>query len=321
MRALRFHRFGEPPVLEEVDCPSPGPGETLVRVAAACLAHVDRSVASGGFGVSPPLPYVPATDGAGWVVESDTHEPGSFVWLRGGGVGVQRDGLAADYAVVPDGAAHPAAEGSDPFLAACFFSPATSAATALFELGGLESGERVLVTGGAGAVGSLTVQLALAAGAGQVTATVRSAERAAAVPAGAEVVVGDVPDGFEADLLIDTIGGPHLPARLRRVRPGGRAVLVGYTAGTRVELDLPALMLHDVAVLPLNMIRRAPAAFELADGLLARLSRGELRLALTAYPLADADAAWARLVGGRVDGRLVLAVDDTLAAGLSGEAS
>ena len=283
------------------------PGETLVRMAAAGLAHLDRSVAEGSLGVHPPLPYVPSTDGSGWVVESEVHPAGAFVWIRGGGLGVERDGVAGEYAVVPDLAAHLAPPRTDPLLAACFFSPATSAATALFELGSWRREDRLLVSGGAGAVGSLVVQLAVAAGGTEVIASVRSAERTGDVPAGARPVVGD-PDGEQVDLLVDTIGGPALAGRLRAVRPGGRAVLVGYTAGTTVELDLPALMRHDVTLLPLNMIRRAPAAFRLADELLPRLSRGELRLGITPYDLADVETVWANLAARRVHGRAVLRI-------------
>jgi len=56
----------------------------------------------------------------------------------------------------------------------------------------------------------------------------------------------------DADLLVDTVGGPGLPGRLSSVRPGGRAVLVGYTAGTTVPLDLPALLRADVKTLPVE---------------------------------------------------------------------
>ncbi|MGY1608376.1 quinone oxidoreductase family protein [Geodermatophilus sp. SYSU D00700] len=313
MRALRVSAVGGTPQLEEVPEPVPGPGETLLRIAGACLAHVDRSIAAGSLGGTPPLPYVPCTDGAGWVVSSSAHPPGALVWVRGAGVGVTRDGVAAELAVVPDAAVHAMPDGADPLLAACFFSPATSAATALADLGRLQAGERVLVTGAAGAVGSLTVQLALAAGA-EVVACVRTRARAAGVPDGAEVVVGE-PGPVGADLLVDTVGGPGLAGRLSAVRPGGRAVLVGYTAGTTVQLDLPALLRADVALLPLNMIRRAPEAFARAGDLLARLAAGELHLAVTRYDLADAAAAWADLGAGRVDGRAVL-----VPAGRSGSA-
>lgn len=307
MKAVRLHAFSEPPQFDDVPMPTAGEGQTLVRIAAACLAHIDRSIASGSFGVHPPLPYVVSTDGSGWVIQSGRFAVGTFVWLRGGGLGVDRDGVCAQYAVVPDASVHPAPDDTDPFLAACFFSPATSAHTALHTLGQLRPGQRVMVSGGAGAVGSLLVQMALHAGAAEVIATVRRPERAALVPAGAHVVVGDDPaPGLDIDLLVDTVGGAGLAGRLRCVRSGGTAVLVGYTAGTEVTLDLPTLMRQDVRLLPLNMIRRAPEAFGVAGDLLRRLSTGELALAITPLPMADIERAWDRGQRGETTGRLVL---------------
>lgn len=161
------------------------------------------------------------------------------------------------------------------------------------------------MTGAAGAVGSLVVQLALLAGAAEVLACVSRPERVALVPSGARGVVGE-PDGAPVDLLVDTVGGAALAGRLGRVAPGGRAVLVGYTAGTRVELELPLLMARDVALLPLNAVRRAPLAFARADALLTRLSSGELTLRVEPFGLDDVAAAWEHLSSGKAAGRVVL---------------
>ncbi|MBW8485861.1 quinone oxidoreductase family protein [Actinomadura parmotrematis] len=309
MRGLRVGAFGRvPEVAADLPRPAAGPGTTLVRMAAAALGHLDRSVASGTFPRRPPLPYVPCGDGAGWVEESAAFPRGALVWLRGGGLGVARDGVAAEYAAVPDEAVHLAPDGADPLLAACFFSPATSAHLSVHELADVRAGQHVLVTGGAGAVGSLAVQLALRAGA-DVTALVSRPERAPLVPDGARVLVGGVDGGAgdgPYDALVETVGGPGLPARLDAVRPGGVAVIVGYTAGTRVELDLPARCVHDVDLRFLNMIRRAPQAFALADGLLSRLSAGDLTLAVDRYRLDEAAAAWQALAAGGARGRVVL---------------
>jgi NADPH:quinone reductase-like Zn-dependent oxidoreductase len=219
---------------------------------------------------------------------------------------VDRDGVAADYAVVPDEAVHAAPAGADPLLAACFFSPATSAHLAVHDLAAVRPGHRVLVTGAAGAVGSLAVQLARLAGA-EVTGLVSRPDRAALVPDGVRTLVGEAGGGpYEA--LIDTVGGPGLTRRLDAVAPGGVAVIVGYTAGTTVELNLPARCVHDVDLRFLNMIRRAPQAFARADDLLVRLARGELRLAVDRYPLTGAAAAWRALATGTARGRVVLEV-------------
>jgi NADPH:quinone reductase-like Zn-dependent oxidoreductase len=290
------------------DAPVPvaGAGTTLVRMAAAALGHLDRSIASGAFPRRPALPYTPCGDGSGWVEQSGRLPHGTLVWLRGGGVGVDRDGVAADYALVPDEGVHVAPPGTDPLLAACFFSPATSAYLAVHELAAVRPGHRVLVTGAAGAVGSLAVQLARLANA-EVTGLVSRPERAALVPDGVRTLVGDA-DGGPYDALIETVGGPGLNRRLDAVTPGGVAVIVGYTAGRRVELDLPARCVHDVDLRFLNMIRRAPQAFARAGDLLARLSAGELRLAVDRYPLNEAAAAWRALAAGDARGRVVLEV-------------
>ena len=92
------------------------------------------------------------------------------------------------------------------------------------------------MTGASGAVGSLVVQLALDAGAEVVTEA-----------------------GEQVTLLVDTVGGSVLAAALPGVAPGGRAVLVGYTAGNTLALDIAHFLQRDVALLPLNMFRREAA--------------------------------------------------------------
>lgn len=303
--AVQVTNWGSPPTVVHTPTPTRDPGTTLVRMYAAALGHLDRTIASGSFPQSPRLPYSPGVEGSGTVLQSAVHPVGAAVWIRGGGVGVAVSGTCGELVVVPDGAVHPSPPGADPLLAACFFSPATSAMAAVSDLGLLQAGERVAVTGAAGAVGSLAVQLALLAGAGEVIGCVSRPERVPLVPAGARAVVGE-PDGESVDLLVDTIGGPGLADRLGRVRPGGRAVLLGYTAGTRVEIDLPLLMARDVALLPLNAVRRAPQAFQRAGALLTRLSTGELSLRVESFPLDQAAEAWAHLASGRAAGRVVL---------------
>ena len=144
----------------------------------------------------------------------------------------------------------------------------------------------MLVTGATGAVGSIAVQLAREAGAAVIEATTEGA------PA--------------ADLLIDTVGGAVLPEALRRVVPGGRAVLVGYTAGTTLQLDLPELLQRDIALLPLNMLRREAAGRAAADGLLQRIADGRLTLAVTEFPMHEAARALAWIATRGHRGRAVL---------------
>jgi len=196
-----------------------------------------------------------------------------------------------------------------PEVAGTFFSSATSAHAALLDVGELQEGERVAVRGAAGAVGSLAVQLALRAGASEVIGIVSRPDRR--IPDGARMVVAG-PDfageafGEGVDLLVDTVGGPGLEDLIQAVAPGGRIVLVGYTAGTRTELDLSRLMQRDVRLLPLNMIRREHAARAAVAGLLEQLARGELALEVTTFPLSEVGRALAALEAGDVSGRIAL---------------
>lgn len=314
VRAARFHAWGATPVVEDVPEPVREPGHVLVEVQAAAVAHLDATVAGGDFGMRPALPYIGGVGGAGIVLAADPDgpRPGTQVLLRGGGLGVKRDGTWAERVSVPARAAMPLARPLPPEIAATFFGPATTAYVALHDVARLEKSEEVVVVGAAGAVGSMVVQQAIAAGA-LVTGVVGRVERAADVPEGASVLVTSDQDAVSrlaadrsASLLVDTIGGPGLAERTRWIRPGGRAVVIGYTTGTRTELDLPSWLLDDVSLLPVNMIRRERRAREIAGELVELLADGALRPAVERFPLADAARALELLHAGRVRGRPVL---------------
>lgn len=312
MKALRVHALGEPPRLDDLPAPEAREGEVLVRLEATVLGRHDLDVARGRLPHHPPLPYVPGLEGAGYVVaagpgvDSGRFPEGALVRLFGGGLGANRPGTWSELVACPASAVTPVPDGIDPVVAAACGSVALTAASAL-DLGRLKPGERLGVTGGSGAVGSLVLQLARSRGVRGCVAWLRSRERASALPSGIELILpGDKPPTERVDLLVDTVGGPELPARLRSVRPGGRAVLVGYTAGSTVTFDLRDLLHGDVELLPLNMRRR-----RLPDGLEAELLEEFAggRLAAVATEVVGPDdvaEALDRLDSGEVAGRVVL---------------
>jgi NADPH2:quinone reductase len=290
VKAVRIHGFDAIPVLEEIADPVARPGRTLVRMEAATVGHIDRTVWRGSFLRHPPLPYTPGVEAAGVVMASERYAGGQRVWLRGSGLGTLFDGTWCEQIDAPDEALGLLPDAVPMALGAAFFSPTTSAWVALHEVAKLQAGEQVLVTGASGAVGSLVTQLAR-----NVGCTVTAVNPDAAPPSAAS-----------ADLLIDTVGGDVLAKVLPSVRPGGRAVLVGYTAGPTLQLDIAHFLQRDVALLPLNMFRREAAGRAAAPELLARLADGRLHLDVQPFAFADAARAleWIAQRGHR--GRAVL---------------
>ncbi|MCZ7589152.1 MAG: zinc-binding alcohol dehydrogenase family protein [Gaiella sp.] len=300
--ALRVHAFGEAPRPEQVPVPHPGEGEVLLRMVAAAVGHHDLGVVAGTLPHQPP-PFTPGLEGAGVVValgegvDDGGLAVGALVRVVTRG---QANGTWAEYVAAPARALVPVPAGLEPTVAAACGTVAVAAWAAL-ERAGLEAGGSIGVTGASGAVGSLAVQLARQRGAARVVAWTRSRE---ALPEGVEVAADEGP-AEPVDALVDTVGGELLPRRLHAVRPGGRAVLVGYTAGERVCFELPELMVVDVSLVPLNMMRfRVPR--EVAVGLLDDFAAGRLALATDVVGIDTLDAAVERLRSGRATGRVVL---------------
>ncbi|UBU18904.1 quinone oxidoreductase family protein [Nonomuraea gerenzanensis] len=311
-RALVLERFGELPRLVSRPVPDRPPGHTLVRVRAAQISHLDLNIVDGQFGILPELPAVPGTEAAGVVVASDVHPEGMEVRIRGGGVGLKRDGGWAEHALVRDEVVVPVPPGTDPALACCFFSPAGTAQAAVHRVAAIQPGERVAVTGAAGAVGALTVQLAARAGAKVFGVVGRRAKLGSVPPPAKPLLVSELTAdavGAPLDAVIDTVGGPVLATALGLVRGRGRVALVGYTAGRELRLDLADFLLADVSLLPVNLMTRGEEVMADADRLLTELNAGELTLPIERYPLDRLDEAAGRLRSGEAVGKVVLEFD------------
>ncbi|MEU3957508.1 zinc-binding dehydrogenase [Streptomyces achromogenes] len=279
---------------------------------AAAVTHLDLTLTSGTFAYRPELPFVPGTAGVGRVIDGEPALVGRRVLVRGGGIGLERSGTWAQRMTAPVTAVRTVPESIDAALAATCYSPMTTAWAAVEPLGTIAEGERVLVTGASGGVGSMIVQLAARAG-GRVLALVRNEKQAAAVPGTAhEILVGSGPGVLAAagadggiDVLLDTVGGDTLPAFLPAMRHGGRAVLIGYVAGKTLSIDLPALLAQDVTLLPMNMVRRH-VPDDVFHRLLSALGDGSLKLNTTTRPFSDLPETITARTDGSVTGTLAV---------------
>jgi NADPH:quinone reductase-like Zn-dependent oxidoreductase len=230
MRAAVLEEFGRPLAVREVPTPVPGPGEVLVRVVASGVNPLDVKIHAGQADharVQPP--FVLGMDLAGVVeaVGSGVHgfAPGDEVYGLTGGVG-QLQGSLAEYAAVDARLlAHKPASISLREAAALPLIVIT-AWEGLVDRAGVLAGQRVLVHGGAGGVGSMAVQIARARGA-EVFATESPARAAVVESLGArpidradavEAYVAEHTGGEGFDVVYDTVGGAVLDASFAAVR-------------------------------------------------------------------------------------------------------
>jgi len=311
MRAATI-RDGEVVVAEHPD-PQPGAGEVLVRVRAAGLNGADILQRAGGYPAPPGSPPdIPGLELAGEVQAlgpgAQRFRPGDRVMAITGGGG------QAELVVVHERQLMPVPAGLDWPEAGGVPEVFTTAHDALFTQGGLAAGERLLVHGAAGGVGTAAVQLAASAGA-HVTATVRNADLRDGVRAlGAHDVIG--PDGFEErgpfDVVLELVGAPNLPGDLKALATGGRIVVIGVGAGFKAELNLLALMgkrgrvsASTLRARPLE--EKAMTARAMERHVLPLFDRGALSVPVAAtFALDDVAAAYERFTAGGKLGKVVV---------------
>lgn len=314
MQAIRMHEFGGPEVLklEEVARPVPTADEVLVRVHAAGVNRAELRFRSGAINDRLPvaLPFLPGSDFAGVVVEVGaavtTFQPGDAVY---GVANFPGDGSYAEYvAAQASWTGHKPASAS--FVEAAGVPlAALTAWTGLYPAGHLQPGERILIHGASGGVGTFAVQLAKWTGA-YVIATASAANQEFVKSLGADEVL-DYHQPFEQqlrdlDIVLDAVGESGTELQLRSVqvlRAGGRlasAQFIPFAAEVQRALDQhPATGESfgvDVNSATLNQLA------QLVDA-------GHLRSIVSkVYPLAQAADAHRDLEGRGTQGKLVLAV-------------
>ncbi|KAA0094194.1 NADP-dependent oxidoreductase [Mycolicibacterium sp. P1-18] len=292
MNALRAHRRGGPEVLvnERASIPAPGPGEVLVEVHAGAITFDEltwdetwlRNETDGS-------PVIPSHEVSGVVAATadgvTQFEVGDQVF---GLIRFDRDGAAAEYVTAPaaDLALRPTSVSH--VVAAALPLAGLTAWQALVDHARVQPGQRVLVHGGAGGVGALTVQLATHLGA-DVTTTVRSDEaRDFAATLGASHVVDTRIEPFDApdacyDVVVDTVGGDTLDRSFEIVCPGGRLITLSAPPppGKADAFEIDATFF----VVEPDQVALARLAQYVDDGTL------HVAIAAT-YPLADGRAAF-----------------------------
>jgi NADPH:quinone reductase len=275
MRAARYERTGpagEVIEITEIDTPEPGPGEVRVRIVCSGVNPTDwksragatSAAVEGGF-------QVPNQDGSGTIdAVGDGVDPGRVgerVWLFL--AAWQRPwGTAAEYSVVPAERAVPLPDNASFELGASIGIPAMTAHRCLFADGPIK-GKRVLVAGGAGAVGRSAIEVARWAAAARIVATVSSEEKATiAREAGADAVVNyKGADAVEqvrdlgAERIVELSLGQNLELDLAAAGPN--CAIASYAnEGANPELDVRSLMRPNIVLRFVLVYTMPPEAFD-----------------------------------------------------------
>lgn len=314
MRAVII-RAGEV-LIEERPDPEPGGGEVLVRIRAAGLNGADMLQRAGRYPAPPGAPQdIPGLELAGEVAEvglgaSRFHAGDRVMGIVGGGG-------QAELAVVHERVLMPVPRALRWVEAGGLPEVFTTAHDALFTQAKLRSGERLLVHGGAGGVGTAAIQLARSAGA-RVTATVRSAElRSAVRELGARAIAPDnFPQDAPFDVILELVGAPNLAHNLKALATNGRIVVIGIGAGARAELDLALLMSKRARIFGSTLRARpleekALTARALERSALPLFESRALEVPIAAvFPLKRAAEAYERFAAGGKLGKVVLEIGD-----------
>ncbi|MET9651010.1 NADPH:quinone oxidoreductase family protein [Streptomyces sp. NPDC006460] len=315
MQAWRVHDNGEPGEVmqcDEVDRPTPGEGQILLKVRAANINFPDALLCRGQYQVRPPLPFTPGVE-----ICADTEDGRRVIATP-----VLPHGGLAEYALADASAVLPAPDALDDAESAALHIGYQTGWFGLHRRAGLQEGETLLVHAAAGGVGSAAVQLGKAAGA-TIIGVVGGPEKAAvARELGCDVVVDrhaedvvaavkEATGGRGADVIYDPVGGAAYAQSAKLVAFEGRIVVVGFASGTIPSPALNHALVKNYSIVGLHWglynLKDPAAILRCHETLTDLAAKGLIRpLVSERVPFAAAADAVQRVADGTTTGRLVV---------------
>ena len=325
MRAIAISTPGGPEslVVEERPVPVPGPGEVLVKVAAAGVNRPDVLQRMGLYPPPPGAPDIPGLEIAGTVVaagEGASHLVGSQVCalVAGGGY--------AEYCLAPAGTCLPVPEVLRLTEAAAMPETLFTVWVNLFERGFAADGDAVLVHGGTSGIGTMAIKLGSLFGL-DVIVTCGSDEKCdAALKMGALHAINYKSQDFVAEVreftsgrgvavVLDMVGGDYVARNLACLADDGRHVSIAFQRGSEATIPIPdvmrrRLMLTGSTLRPRDLAFKSMVADEIVRTVWPYVEGNRLKPVIdSTFPLAEAAAAHARMEAGEHVGKIVLTVD------------
>jgi NADPH:quinone reductase-like Zn-dependent oxidoreductase len=308
MKAIRINEWGQPAKLEELPKPTPGSDEVLVRVRAAGVNKIDWAIAQGYLQGMLTPPITLGTDFAGEVAEVGTDvahfKPGDEVY---GFVPIQ-EGTFAEYVVAKESGVAFKPKSLDFVQAAAVPLAGLTAWQSLFDVAQLQSGERVLIHGAGGGVGSFATQFAKNEGA-NVIGTAGPDKAAHLQALGIDEHINHQAQPFEeavrdVDVVLDTAGGDIPQRSFGVLKRGGRFV----TAAAQLSPEEVAAQAESRGIRASGVMTTSNA--EQLTKLAEQLDEGKVKVFVDrTLPLEQAQTALDLLMAGNRTGKIVLTVD------------
>ena len=321
MTAIAISRPGGPEVLvaEQRPLPQPGPGEILVKVAAAGVNRPDISQREGRYPPPAGASDLPGLEISGEVVALGE---GASAWTLGDKVcALVHGGGYAEYCKVHESHALPVPRGLSMVEAAALPETFFTVWVNAFDMAGLKAGEWLLVHGGSSGIGTTAIMLAKAFGA-KVIVTAGSDEKCdACLKLGADAAINykttdfvpavkGITGGHGADVILDMVGGPYVERNHQCAAMDGRVAQIAFMQGVKVDLRYMSQrrVRHMGSTLrPRTVPEKAAIAAALREKVWPLIEAGKIRPVMdSTFPLAEAPKAHARLETSQHIGKVVL---------------
>ena len=328
MRHIAVDKPGGPDVLvmAESPVPQPGPGDVLIRVAAAGVNRPDILQRSGSYPPPPGASPLLGLEVAGTVIATGSDAGG---WKVGDNVcGLANGGGYAEYCVVPGRQCLPLPNGFDFIRAAALPETFFTVWGNVFntQRGNLQAGESFLVHGGGSGIGTTAIQLASALGATVYTTAGSDEKCAMALKLGAKAAINyrqqdfvqeikSLTDGKGVDVILDMVGGETVARNIASLNRDGRLVFIAFMQGSKVNVDLMPVMLKRLRITgstlrPQTPEQKAAIASALKEKAWPLLDQGRCAPVIHAtFPLEKAVDAHALMESNTHIGKIVLIVD------------
>ena len=321
MTAIAISRPGGPEVLvaEQRPVPQPGPGEILVKVAAAGVNRPDISQREGRYPPPPGASDLPGLEIAGEVVALGD---GVTAWKLGDQVcALSHGGGYAQYCAVHESHALPVPKGLSLAEAAALPETFFTVWVNVFDMAGLKAGEWLLIHGGSSGIGTTAIMLAKAFGA-KVIVTAGSDEKCnACLKLGADAAINykttdfapavkEITGGHGADVILDMVGGPYVERNHQCAAMDGRVTQIAMMQGSKVDLRFMSQrrIRHMGSTLrPRTVPQKAAIASALREKVWPLIEAGQIRPVMdSTFALADVAKAHERLETSQHIGKVVL---------------